>query len=251
MAKHTGTKTVINNDFYEDLGEDWYTSYDHPIALLRAENATRAPWVDLEIKRHLGTSGRVLDVGCGAGLMSNYLATQGHTVTGIDISLSSLDVARKHDRKGSVIYQKGTAYDLPFGESEFDVVCAMDILEHVENPLRLILEASRVLRPGGLFFFHTFNRTWLSHLVVIKGVDWFVPNAPKNMHVYDLFITPDETQVMCEAASLKIEKMSGFVPRVFSISFWKLLLRRSIDKDFSFKFVKSLSTGYSGFAIKI
>lgn len=250
MAQQSSHQAIINNDFYQDLGEGWYTADDHPIALLRSENATRAPWVDREITQHVGTRATVLDVGCGAGFLSNYLALQGHEVTGIDISSSSLEVAKLHDKTARVKYLYGNAYELPFDNGSFDVVCAMDILEHIDKPFRLIQEASRVLRPGGLFFFHTFNRTWMSNLIVIKGVDWFVPNAPKNMHVYDLFIKPDELRLMCEKASMNVEAIFGFMPTVRSLAFWKLLFTRKIAKDFSFNFVKSISTGYCGFASK-
>lgn len=250
MAKHSSDQTMINNDFYEDLKEEWYTSSDHPIALLRAENATRAPWVDQQIKQHVAQSAKVLDVGCGAGFLSNHLASQGHHVTGIDLSKSSLEVARRHDPTKTVNYLFADAYQLPFLDDSFDVVCAMDILEHVNQPNQLIAEASRVLRPGGLFFFHTFNRTWLSRLIVIKGVDWFVRNAPKNMHVYDLFITPDELKNMCKQANLDVVVIKGLVPNMWTGAFWKLPFTRTVDKNFRFSFVDSLSTGYCGFSSK-
>jgi 2-polyprenyl-6-hydroxyphenyl methylase/3-demethylubiquinone-9 3-methyltransferase len=125
----------------------------------------------------------------------------------------------------------------------------MDILEHVEEPNKLIEEAARVLLPGGLFFFHTFNRNFLSYLLVIKGVDIFVKNAPKNMHVYQLFITPDELKVLCQNAGLNTDLMLGFAPTL-NKSFWQLMLTRKVPNNFSFHFTKSLSTGYCGIATK-
>lgn len=250
MAKYSRDKTIINNDFYEELKEDWYTAEDHPIALLRAENAVRAPWVDKQIKNHFGKPMRVLDIGCGAGFLSNFLAMQGHHVTGIDLSKSSLEVAKKHDSTRKTHYLCADAYQLPFDGASFDVVCAMDILEHVDRPEQLIHEAARVLKPNGQFYFHTFNRTFLSYLIVIKGVDWFVRNAPKNMHVYDLFISPEELKRLCTKENLQIASLSGFVPQVGTKAFWNMLFKGTIQSDFCFKFVKSLSTGYCGFALK-
>lgn len=250
MAKNTCNQAVINNAFYEELNDKWYTASDHPIALLRAENETRAPWVVQWIGQHFKRSVSVLDVGCGAGFLSNYLAKKKYQVTGIDLSQSSLEIARKYDLTTKVKYIQADAYQLPFNKASFDVICAMDILEHVEHPARLIQEASRVLKPGGLFFFHTFNRTWLSRWIVIKGVDWLVPNAPKHMHVYDLFITPEELKAVCSKELLQVKLLSGFVPDIWTKAFLTSLLLRKVDSSLRFKFANSLSTGYCGFAIK-
>lgn len=242
---------MINNDFYDTLKEDWYTATDHPIALLRRENAARIPWISEEIKREgKNSDSHVLDIGCGGGFLTNELGLQGYSVTGIDLSESSLAIARKYDVTKKVNYLKADAYSLPFPDQSFDVVCAMDILEHVDNPQQLIKEASRVLRPGGLFFFHTFNRNLLSYILIIKGVDWFVSNAPKNMHVYPLFIKPKELRGMLEAQGLQTKKMLGFVPDFFTMAFWKLLMTRRVPKDFKFRFCKNLFTGYCGVAFK-
>lgn len=250
MAKDPRNQAVINNDFYEELKEGWYTAIDHPIALLRAENAVRAPWVAEVLQEHFRGSTNVLDVGCGAGFLSNYLAQKNHQVTAIDLSQSSLEVAKQYDSTSSVKYIHADAYQLPFADACFDVICAMDILEHVEHPARLIQEASRVLKPRGIFFFHTFNRTWLSHLIVIKGVDWLVPNAPKHMHVYDLFITPEELKLLCQKEHLQVELLSGFMPDIWTKVFWASLFTRKVHENLRFKFVDSLLTGYCGFAIK-
>ncbi|HSX26160.1 MAG TPA: bifunctional 2-polyprenyl-6-hydroxyphenol methylase/3-demethylubiquinol 3-O-methyltransferase UbiG, partial [Chlamydiales bacterium] len=167
MERQASPQT-INNDFYEDLEEHWYTAFDHPVALLRAENAIRIPWIREEISHHLPS--KVLDIGCGAGLLTNALAAAGHHVAGIDLSSTSLQIAKKYDKTHQVNYQIANAYSLPFPDNHFDTVCAMDVLEHVEDPGLLIAEASRVLKPNGLFFFHTFNRNPLSYLFIIKGV---------------------------------------------------------------------------------
>lgn len=250
MEKQSGSEVLINNDFYESLHEGWYEADDHPIALLRAENGIRIPWIQQEIAKRFNGPIKVLDVGCGAGFLTNALALQGHEVVGIDLSGSSLDVAKKHDTTNTVKYLEADAYALPFPSECFDVVCAMDILEHVDRPQQLIHEASRVLRPGGIFFFHTFNRTWLSYMLVIKGVDWFVPNAPKNMHVYHLFITPKELETICKQEHMQMDVLKGFAPKIMQKPFWELLYSRKVSKNFQFLFTNSLQTGYCGIAIK-
>jgi 2-polyprenyl-6-hydroxyphenyl methylase/3-demethylubiquinone-9 3-methyltransferase len=177
-------KPVINNAFYDDLGERWYTASDDPVALLRAESRLRVPWVVEKISRD-GAEACVLDVACGAGFLSNALALKNHQVTGIDLSVQSLAVAEKYDTTKSVTYLAMDAHHLDFPDASFDVVCAMDFLEHVSDRNQVIKEFSRVLKPGGRFFFHTFNRNFLSWLIVIKGVEWFVKNTPDHMHTYD------------------------------------------------------------------
>ena len=240
----------INNDFYDTLGTDWLHRLDHPIALLRAENAVRAPWIANELKTRLEGNISFLDVGCGAGFLTNYLAKEQTSVTGIDLSVSSLEIAKQNDATKKVNYLVANAYSLPFESSRFDAVSALDILEHVEEPGRLIQEASRVLKPGGLFFFHTFNRNLLSYLLVIKGVDWFIRNAPKNMHVYPLFIKPQELEKTLATNQLKSFSWRGLAPEIFKASSLKMLFTRKVPSDFSFRFCKSLKVGYCGIARK-
>ncbi len=248
MEKQASRKT-INNAFYDDLHADWYEAFNHPIALLRAENAVRNPWILSEIQKEFSKPVSVLDIGCGAGLLTNTLAKEGHNTTGIDLSKKSLDVAKRYDETKKVTYIHANAYTLPFENESFDAVCAMDILEHVEEPRKLIYEASRVLKKNGLFFFHTFTRNPLSYLVIIKGVEWFVQNAPENMHVYPLFIKPKEMDGFCKQHSLSIKKIIGLRPS-FSFSLLKMLYTKRIPEKFSFCFSKSLMTGYCGVAKK-
>jgi 2-polyprenyl-6-hydroxyphenyl methylase/3-demethylubiquinone-9 3-methyltransferase len=241
---------AVNNAWYADLGARWHTADDTPIALLRAEARHRNPWIAGEISRAFGEApSRVLDLGCGGGLLSNYLAERGHRVTGVDTTAENLDVARAADRSGTARYELGDARTLPFDGGSFDVVCAMDLLEHVEQPARVIAEASRVLAPGGLFVFHTFNRTWQANLIVIKGVAWFVRNAPRDLHVLPLFVTPDELREMCRAHGLEVTALRGSRPR-FGWPLWRMLLTGRVRDDFAFTATPSLKLGYTGLARK-
>jgi 2-polyprenyl-6-hydroxyphenyl methylase / 3-demethylubiquinone-9 3-methyltransferase len=243
-------KPVINNSFYDGLMEKWYSASDHPIALLRAENEVRAPWIMEELEKRSGKNAKILDVGCGAGFLTNPLAKRGFNVTGIDISNDSLLVAKEFDQTKKVNYLYGSAYELPFKNASFDAVSALDVIEHVENPAKLISEASRVLKPNGLFFFHTFNQNLLSYLMIIKGVAWFVKNAPDDMHVYHLFVSPKKLSKLCLSASLKVETLRGLRPQMDK-AFWKMVFSGTIPDNFRFRFCKSLLTGYVGIAKKI
>ncbi len=241
---------TINNAFYDDLNEMWIASQDHPIALLRAENALRNPWIAKVIEEVHPHPCSVLDIGCGGGYLTNSLARKGHWVTGVDLSDQSLEIARKSDTTGSVEYVRGSAYSLPYADGSFDVVCAMDLLEHVEKPAQVVAEASRVLKKGGLFFFHTFNRNLLSYFMIIKGVEWCFANAPQNMHVYPLFIKPEELSNICENHGLTVQEIKGVRPDFKASSFWKMVLTRKVHSDFRFIFTSSLKTGYSGYALR-
>jgi 2-polyprenyl-6-hydroxyphenyl methylase/3-demethylubiquinone-9 3-methyltransferase len=236
----------VNNAVYDTLGEAWYGAEDTPFALLRAESRHRNPW----IARVLGGGRRdVLDVGCGAGYLANDLADRGYRVIGLDTSAEALAVARRHDRTRSVDYLVGDACALPFADARFDAVCAMDLIEHVDAPERLIAEAARVVRPGGLVFFHTFNRTWQAHLVVIKGVEWFVRNTPKDLHVIELFRAPEEVAAMCRRAGLEPAALHGSRPRL-RWPLWRMLVTGKVGDDFTFTFTRSTKLGYTGYARK-
>lgn len=238
----------VNNAIYDELGERWYAANDDPVALLRAESRLRNPWVVEHIVRERGHGASVLDVGCGAGFLSNHLARQGFDVTGIDASQASIDVAARHDTSRGARYLLGDAARLPFADASFDVVCAMDFLEHVEDPARVLAEAARVLKPGGLFFFHTFNRNPVAWLVIIKGVEWFVKNTPRHMHVLRLFIKPNELVRMCAASGLAVTALHGSQPVIFSWAFWRMLFTRVVPADFRFRFSSSTLLAYTGYA---
>jgi 2-polyprenyl-6-hydroxyphenyl methylase/3-demethylubiquinone-9 3-methyltransferase len=249
--KQPAVAAGINNAVYDELGERWYSARDNPVALLRAESRLRTAWVLDKLRARFGDrSLAILDVACGGGLLANPLAQAGHAVTGIDLSQGSLDVARRHDTTGSVSYLAQDARMLAFPDGRFEVVCMMDFLEHIEDRDAVLDEAARVLEPGGWLFFHTFNRTPLSWLLAIKGVEWAVKNTPRRMHVYNLFLKPSELTELCARHHLAIEEIRGVRPRVFTWAFLKLLVTASVSDDFQFEFTRSLRVGYSGRARK-
>lgn len=247
---HPSRALVINNAFYEELKERWYTDWAHPIALLRKENEVRNPWILQKIETLLGPKQKVLDIGCGGGFLTNDLARANHSVTGIDLSLSSLQVACEKDETKQVRFIQANALQLPFANESFNVVCAMDLLEHVEEPLQVIREASRVLKDRGLFFFHTFNRNFFSWLLVIKGMEWCIPNTPSNIHLYSLFIKPKELSCWLLENQIQVEQITGLVPHIFSPAFCKSLIKRTVDPKVRFRLSPSLATGYMGFGKK-
>lgn len=251
----TRSTTLINNDIYDQLGDRWYTAHDDPVALLRKESATKVPWVLERINQQAPNAPlRILDVGCGAGFLSNALAQtspggRNLEVHGLDISEDSLRVARAHDPTSSVQYQRGDAYNLPYLNESFDVVTSMDFLEHVDNPEQVVREIARILKPSGLFFFHTFNRNWLSYIVIIKLVEWFVKNTPKHMHVLKLFIKPKELEEMCLRNKMTTKDLTGLRPRFSTITL-KSLWTGVVPEGFAFTTTKSTKLSYLGLAVK-
>lgn len=242
-------KRVINNDFYEDLKERWYSDCSHPVALLRKENEARNPWILDVIKKKLGNGKKILDIGCGGGFLTTSLAEAGHEVFGVDLSANSLKIAKEHDLTRTAHFLQANALQLPFEDQSFDVVCAMDVLEHVETPSYGVVEAARVLKNGGLFFFNTLNRNPLSWLIAIKAVEILMSTTPPNLHVYHLFIKPEELTYWCAANRIRVQEIRGIIPK-FSWPFWKSCLKRSVDEKMSFRFSSSLKIGYVGFGKK-
>ena len=146
-------------------------------------------------------------------------------------------------------YRVADAYRLPFRDAAFDAVSALDFLEHVTAPERVVAEAARVLKPGGLFFFHTFNRNRLAWLIVIKGLEWFVRNTPDHMHVLPLFIKPEELEGYCSNAGMRPVEMTGIRPAL-GRPFWQMLATRRVPRDFAFRLTPSLNISYLGYARK-
>lgn len=240
----------IDNSIYDQYEDRWYTAYDDPVALLRAESKAKAPWILERMRKHnIFPGAQVLDVGCGAGFLSNELAKMKYDVCAIDVSLESLKVAQRFDQTQTVRYRQADAYQLPFADHSYDVVTALDFLEHVQQPQTVIREVSRVLKPGGLFFYHTFNRNPISHLVVIKFVEWFVRNTPRNMHVIDLFLKPSEVVEMCQHEGLQNLETVGLRPVLTSIPI-RNFVSGIVPESLRFKVTQSTLLSYLGYAVK-
>jgi 2-polyprenyl-6-hydroxyphenyl methylase/3-demethylubiquinone-9 3-methyltransferase len=242
---------LVNNEFYDELGERWHQGDVHAIALLRAETPTRLAYIRETLAREgVKPGARILDVGCGGGLIANPLAADGCRVVGVDRSASSLDAARTHVPAGAdARYAVADALKLPEPDASFDAVLMMDLLEHLDEPARAVVEAARVLKPGGLLFFHTFNRTPESWLLAVKGIGFVTREGPANVHSYSMFVTPAELEAAGRACGLAPRDLRGIRP-VLGRTFLLSLLRRRVHPDFSFTLTRSTRVGYVGCFIK-
>ena len=219
-------ETQINNQIYDSLKDRWHGASDDPIALLRAESRLRNPWILGAIRGLPGSQMRVPDV-AGAPLerLPGKCGPRRHRSRPLRGEPRS---GARHGCEGKdQLRQSGRASSR--SNRDLDAVCAMDVLEHVEDPAQAIAEAARVLKPGGLFFFHTFNRTPLSWFIVIKGVEWVVKNTPKDLHLLRLFIKPKELKGYCAGAGLQTREIRGVRPKVFSRAFLGLLSTGEVD----------------------
>jgi 2-polyprenyl-6-hydroxyphenyl methylase/3-demethylubiquinone-9 3-methyltransferase len=168
-------------------------------------NPLRLEW----IARHAHLEGaRVLDVGCGGGILAEAMARRGAQVTGIDLSEKALRVAELHLHESglSVRYEKAAAEDF---SGEFDVVTCMELLEHVPQPASMVAACARLARPGGRVFFSTINRNPKSYLFAVVGAEYVLGLLPRGTHDYQRFIKPSELSRWTRAAGLRTEELIG------------------------------------------
>ena len=155
---------------------------------------------------------RVLDVGCGGGILAEAMAARGAQVTGIDLAEKPLKVAMLHGLESG----SGVSYRLVAAEAlaqeapeSFDVVTCMEMLEHVPDPASIVRACSQLVRPGGHVFFSTINRNPKSFLFAIVGAEYVLRLLPRGTHEYARFIRPSELAADCRAAGLQVADITG------------------------------------------
>ena len=155
---------------------------------------------------------RILDIGCGGGILSESLANEGAIVVGIDLAEAGLEVAKLHllESGFDIDYQFISAEDLTDSESEsFDVITCLEMLEHVPDPSLIIDACSKLVKPNGRVFFSTINRNPKSYFFAIVGAEYVLNLLPKGTHNYEKFIRPSEIDGWARACNLSVSSMIG------------------------------------------
>ena len=166
---------------------------------------------------------KVLDVGCGGGILSESMATRGARVTGIDMGEKPLAVAKLHLKESGleVDYRQTTAEALAIEEPKsFDIITCMEMVEHVPDPASVINACSRLVRPGGELFFSTINRTPKAWLFAIVGAEYLLNILPKGTHTYEKFIRPSELEKWARESGLVSKEITGMHYNPFTDHYW-------------------------------
>ena len=195
-------------DKFSQLAHRWWDP-NSEFKPLHEINPLRLQWID----EHAELSGkRVLDIGCGGGILSEGMAQRGAEVTGIDLSDKALAVARLHllESGNRVDYRKISAEELAEqAPGSFDVVSCMEMLEHVPHPASTIAACAALVKPGGHVFFSTINRNAKAYVLAVIGAEYILKMLPKGTHDYAKFIKPSELSRWAKSVGLEPEELIG------------------------------------------
>ena len=218
---------------FGDLAHRWWDP-NSEFKPLHDINPLRLDWID----SHVGLAGkRILDVGCGGGLLSEGMALRGADVTGIDLSDKPLAIAKLHllESGQKVDYRKISVETLAAEMPDtFDAVTCLEMLEHVPNPSSVIASCARLVKPGGQIFFSTLNRNPKSYLFAVIGAEYVLKMLPKGTHDYAKFIKPSELARWSKMAQLEPAELIG-------MSYNPITKQYSLGKDTSVNYLMRLT----------
>jgi 2-polyprenyl-6-hydroxyphenyl methylase/3-demethylubiquinone-9 3-methyltransferase len=214
-VKTTDNVDPAELDKFSQLAHRWWdpTSEFRP---LHEINPLRVAWID----QHAQLAGKkVLDVGCGGGLLTEAMARLGAQVTGIDLSDKTLKIAQLHllESKLPIAYAAASAEQFVVEhKGEFDALTCLEMLEHVPDPASTVDACARLVKPGGHVFFSTINRNPKAYLFAVIGAEYVLKLLPRGTHDYARLIKPSELASWCRAAGLEPIEMIGMTYNPFS-----------------------------------
>ncbi len=202
-------------DKFSQLAHRWWDT-NSEFKPLHDINPLRLEWVD----QQAGIQGkRVIDIGCGGGILAESMAAKGAQVTGIDLSEKALKVAKLHQLESGaqLDYRLISAEDMAAEQPEaFDVVTCMEMLEHVPDPASILAACARMVKPGGWVFLSTLNRNTKSYLFAILGAEYVLNMLPRGTHEWAKFIRPHELASHARQAGLETVQIMGMTYNPFT-----------------------------------
>ena len=216
---------------FNRLSATWWDSRG-PMRPLHVVNALRLNYVVSQIASHLGRDTAnalaglsILDVGCGGGLLSEALARLGAQVVGVDASPGNVAAARLHAQSQNVTvdYRLGEPAEVLSPQERFDVVLALEVVEHVSDVSAFLATAAACLAPGGMLFVSTIDRTFKSFVVAIIGAEYLLRVLPRGTHQWSMFVRPQELRFALRPSDLQIRDLRGmrYLPLVHKASWCK------------------------------
>ena len=198
----------MHKNQFSKLANQWWDPHG-PMQALHLINPVRTQWISQHINKN---PAKVLDIGCGAGILTEGLAKKGHNLTGLDISEKLIRIAKKHatlsDLKINYICKEIDDFAPSMTES-FDYITCLEMLEHVDNPEKFIAAAAHCCKKNGRLFFSTINRNLKSWLCAIGAAEHLLQIVPKGTHQYQNFIKPSEINTIAKQYNLELLFTTG------------------------------------------
>lgn len=240
------TLNEVEVEQFSKISHDWWDE-NGPFKPLHDLNPTRLQYIVEILTAHLNISPgtekpfkgiRLLDIGCGGGLVSEPMCRLGANVVGVDASESTIDVAKEHAlQMGLTIDYRQTSIEAMVADEEplFDVILALEVVEHVADVQAFINYCAKLLKPGGALILSTINRTWKAYAIAILGAEYIMRWLPRGTHDWNKFLTPAELAACTRSSGCLVHNVTGMS---FSPISWSWSLGKDLDVNYLMYAVK-------------